>query len=75
MIARYDGEKLNDYVIEGLAARVGRFSFFSRQSKLFATCWVNDGSPIDARTEDIYVDNRIIGKKENRRLLLNRENQ
>lgn len=61
MIARYDGEKLNDYVIEGLAESE---SPFSRQSELFAaTCWVNDGSPIDARIEDIYVDNHIVRKK------------
>jgi len=65
MIARYDGEKLNDYVIEGLAESE---SPFSRQSELFAaTCWVNDGSPIDARTEDIYVD-KSGKKKKNRRL-------
>lgn len=47
MIARYDGEKLNDYVIEGLPARV-RPGFF-QQSELFAAgCRANGGSSIRA---------------------------
>lgn len=46
MIARYDGEKLTDYVIEGLSESGDSTVFFEQNELFTTTCWVNDGSSI-----------------------------
>lgn len=47
IIARYHGEKLNDYVIESLARKLGYSTFLSSKRVIVSTG--NDGSSIDAR--------------------------
>lgn len=65
MIARYHCEKLDDYVIESLARKLGGSTFFFFSTKrVIYYCMVNGGSSIDARIRYTWI---IIccGKKEN----------